>query len=193
MIRQTLDPDAPLRYTATDLTSLQYREAAGDVTKEVRSDLKAPVRIRIERHANQFTMAAGNPAEELKRFGPVTINLQDPVYVGLAVGSHNADALETAVFSNVTVQQSADQKPAPIKTSHISVYDLRSKSVNLLFSADQMIEAPTYSPDGKFTSMLFLPTASGSLSSQSVITTLTFPAAGWRRRPTATNCESRLR
>jgi Tol biopolymer transport system component len=129
---------------------LQYREAPGDVTKEIRSDLKAPVRIRIERHGNQFTMAAGNPAEELKRSGPVTVNLQDPVYVGLAVGSHNPDVLETAVFSNVTLQQGAQQKSAPIKASHVSVYDLRSKSVKVLFSADQMIEAPTYSPDGRY-------------------------------------------
>lgn len=153
MIRQSLDPDAPYADVALHgdgLTSLQYREAPGDVTKEIRSDLKAPVRIRIERHGNQFTIAAGSPAEELKQSGPVTVNLQDPVYVGLAVGSHNADVLETAVFSNVTLQQGAEPKPAPIKQSHVSVYDLRSKSVKVLFSADQMIEAPTYSPDGKY-------------------------------------------
>ncbi|MDQ2840751.1 MAG: hypothetical protein M3Y72_06880 [Acidobacteriota bacterium] len=153
MIRQSLEPDAPYVDVALHgdgLTSLQYRETAGDVTKEVRSDLNAPIRIRIERHGNQFTMAAGSPSEELKPSAPVTVNLQDPVYVGLAVGSHNADVLETAVFSNVTVQQGAEQKPAPIKRSNVSVYDLKSRSVKVIYSADQMIEAPTYSPDGKY-------------------------------------------
>jgi len=153
MIRQSLEPDAPYADVALHgdgLTSLQYRETAGDATKEARSDLKAPIRIRIQRHGNQFTLAAGSPAEELKPLAPVTVNLQDPVYVGLALGSHNADVLETAVFSNVTLQQGAEQKPTPIKRSNVSVYDLKSRSIKVLYSADQMIEAPTYSPDGKY-------------------------------------------
>lgn len=112
MIRQSLDPDAPYADVALHgdgLTSLQYRETAGTETKEIRSDEKAPVRIRIERHGNQFTMAVGNPAGALKASGPVTVNLQDPVYVGLGVGSHNADVLETAVFSNVTLHQGKEK------------------------------------------------------------------------------------
>src|SRR5271165_534986 len=153
MIRQSLDPDAPYADVALHgdgLTSLQYRETAGDVTKELRSDLKAPVRIRIERRGNQFTIAAGNPAEELKPLGPITVNLQDPVYVGLAVCSHNADVLETAIFSNVTVQQGAARKEPPIKRSKVSVYDLKTSSVSVVYAADQMIEAPNWSPDGKY-------------------------------------------
>jgi Tol biopolymer transport system component len=153
MIRQSLDPDAPYADVALHgdgLTSLQYRESAGAETKEIRSDLKAPLRLRIERRGNQFTMAAGNPAEELKPSGPVTVNLQDPVYVGLVVGSHNADVLETAIFSNVTLQQGAEKAAAPIKRSNVSVYDLKQKSVKVVYSADQMIEAPNWSPDGKF-------------------------------------------
>ena len=104
MIRQSLDPDAPYADIAVHgdgLTSLQYRETPGDVTKEIRSDLKAPARVRISRQGNQFTVAVSNPGGEWKPLGPVTINLQDPLYVGLAVCSHNADVRETAVFSNV--------------------------------------------------------------------------------------------
>ena len=70
----------------------------------MRSDLKAPVRLRIRRRGNDFTLEAGNAGEELNSTGPLTLKLQDPVYVGLAVGSHNADVLETAVFSNVELQ-----------------------------------------------------------------------------------------
>lgn len=153
MIRQSLDPDAPYADVALHgdgLTSLQYRETAGDVTKELRSDLKAPVRIRIERRGNQFTIAAGNPAEELKPLGPVTVNLQDPVYVGLAVCSHNAEVLETAIFSNVTVVQGTAGKEPPIRGSKVSLYDLKTNSVSVVYAADQMIEAPNWSPDGKY-------------------------------------------
>lgn len=153
MIRQSLDPEAAYADVAVHgdgLTSLQYRAVAADDTKEIRSDAKAPVRIRIERHGNQFTMAAGNPAEELKSSGPVTVNLQDPVFVGLAVGSHNVNVLETAIFSNVQSQQGPKKKPAPIKRSNVSYYDLNSQSVKVVYSADQMIEAPNWSPDGKY-------------------------------------------
>jgi Tol biopolymer transport system component len=153
MIRQSLAPDAAYADVAlhgNGLTSLQYRDAAGADTKEIQSDLKAPIRIRITRRGNQFTMFAGNPLEELKPAGPVTVNLQDPVYVGLAVSAHNADVLETAVFSNVTVQRGRPARPNQVKTSHITVYNLKDKSTKVLYSANQLIEAPNWSPDGKY-------------------------------------------
>jgi TolB protein len=112
MIRQTLQPDSAYADAALHgdgLTSLQYRSSAGAVTQEIRSDLKAPVRIRVERHGNEFTMFAGGQSGNLKPTGPVSVVLQDPVYVGLAVCSHNADVLETAIFSNVTMQQTERQ------------------------------------------------------------------------------------
>ena len=107
MVRQSLDAASPYADAALHgdgLTSLQYRMAAGEITKEDRSELKAPVRLRIRRRGNEFTLEAGNPGEELKSTGPITLALHDPVYVGLAVGSHNANVLETAVFTNVELQ-----------------------------------------------------------------------------------------
>jgi hypothetical protein len=108
MIRQTLAPDSPYADAAVHgngLTSLQYRASTAVITQETRSEVEAPTRIRIERHGDQFTMSAGKPGEELKTTGPVTVHLQDPVYIGLAVCSHNATVLETAVFSNVKLEQ----------------------------------------------------------------------------------------
>jgi hypothetical protein len=40
------------------------------------------------------------------------VSMHDPVYVGLAVCSHNAQVLETAVFSNVVLEV---QKPQATK------------------------------------------------------------------------------
>jgi|SRR5581483_10673315 len=107
MIRQSLDPDsayADVALHGDGLTSLQYRATAGADTQEMRSDLKGPTRIRIERHGNEFSMAAATSGEEWKTTGPVTVVLHDPVYVGLAVCSHNADVLETAIFSKVSFE-----------------------------------------------------------------------------------------
>jgi TolB protein len=116
MIRQSLEPDsvyADVAVHGDGLTSLQYRAAAGADTQELRSEIKAPTRIRIERHGDQFIIAAGN-GEDLKTTGPVTVSMHGPVYIGLAVCSHNANVLETAVFSGVTIQpgKSTWQEPS---------------------------------------------------------------------------------
>ncbi|HEX3682878.1 MAG TPA: hypothetical protein VHU83_10075 [Bryobacteraceae bacterium] len=130
MVRQSLDPDsvyADVALHGDGLTSLQYRPAAGADTQELRSDVKAPARIRIVRHGNQFSISVGGGplGSDLKTTGPVTVAMQDPVYIGLAVCSHNANVLETAVFSNLTVQRAvASQQEPSIKRSYISVYDL---------------------------------------------------------------------
>src|ERR1700728_1494918 len=63
MVRQSLDPDsiyADVALHGDGLTSLQYRPAAGADTQEMRSDVKAPTRIRIERHGNQFSISVGS-------------------------------------------------------------------------------------------------------------------------------------
>ena len=111
MVRQSLEPDSAYADAALHgdgLTSLQYRSAAAaatlEVKQEAKSDLNAPVRIRIERRGNSFTMLAGKPGGPLTTTGPAAVTLQDPVYVGLAVCSHDANVLETAVFSNVTLE-----------------------------------------------------------------------------------------
>ncbi len=108
MIRQSLDADAAYADIALHgdgLTSLQFRRTAHANTEEIRSPVIRPVRIRIERRGSQFTIYAGNPGKELEAIGPATVVLQDPVYVGLAVCSHDANILETAIFSNVKLEQ----------------------------------------------------------------------------------------
>ncbi len=149
MIRQSLDAGsayADIAVHGDGLTALQYRPAADDVTAETRSELKAPVRLRIERRGNQFTVFAGGPGGELKSTGPVTVAMQGPVYVGLAVCSHDANVLETAVFSNVGIETPVQ----PRVRSKISIYDLKRKSTAVIYTADKVFEAPNWSRDGKF-------------------------------------------
>ena len=77
MVRQSLDPDSAYADVAVHgdgLTSLQYRATAAAITQEVpqaaKWDLNAPVRIRIERRGDRFTMLAGKPGEQLTTTGP---------------------------------------------------------------------------------------------------------------------------
>jgi len=114
MIRQSLDPGSAYVDAVSHgsgLTSLQFRGAANEQTYQVMTQVDGPVRLRIERKESRFTMYAGKPGEELKPIGPVEfIGLQDPVYVGLGVCSHVATTLETAIFSNVKLEETAVTK-----------------------------------------------------------------------------------
>ncbi len=155
MVRQSLDAGSAYADVAVHgdgLTSLQYRPTASAATEEIRSELKGPVRIRIEKRGDRFTMLVGAPGEELKPAGPATVSLHDPVYVGLGVGSHDANVLETAVFSNVKVEPLLAQA-AQVRTrygSKISVYDLRDHSVKVIYQTDATFEAPNWSLDGSY-------------------------------------------
>jgi TolB protein len=108
MIRQGLEPGAPYADAALHgdgLTSLQFRTDRDKETQEVKAAVTAPHRIRIERHGNEFTMYTGNSGGELDSSGSASVMLQDPVYVGIGVCSHDAGVLETAVFSNVKIER----------------------------------------------------------------------------------------
>ena len=109
MIRQSLDPGSAYADAVSHgngLTSLQFRGAANEQTYQVMTQVDGPVRLRIERKESRFTMYAGKPNEELKLVGPVEyVGLKDPVYVGLGVCSHVATTLETAIFSNVKIEE----------------------------------------------------------------------------------------
>jgi TolB protein len=158
MIRQDLDADsayADVALHGSGLTSLQYRPTAAAATLETQqatdSDISASVRIRIERRGDRFTMLAGKPGGQLTTTGPASVTLHDPVYIGLAVCSHDANVLETAVFSNVSIESlPAARPPQPTYRSRISIYDLRDKSIRTVYQADQVFEAPNWSSDGKF-------------------------------------------
>lgn len=153
MLRQDLTPGsayADVALHGDGLTSLQFRPAAGAQTQEIRSTITGPTRIRIERRGNQFTVFAGKPGAELTAAAPQVVQLTDPVYVGLGVCSHDANVLETAVFSNV---QLALARPAAAQQryrSKITVYDLAARTSSTVYQADQVIEAPNWSHDGTF-------------------------------------------
>jgi hypothetical protein len=109
MIRQSLEAASPYADAVSHgngLTSLQFRGAPNEQTYQVFTQVDGPVRLRLVREGSRFTMFAGKPNGELKLTGPVEyVGLKDPIYVGLGVCSHVATTLETAVFSNVTLDQ----------------------------------------------------------------------------------------
>jgi TolB protein len=156
MLRQSLDPGAAYADVALHgdgLTSLQYRLTNGADTLEERSPVNAPAHLRIVRRGNQFLMYVEKSGEAPVATGPVTVHLEDPVYLGLGVCSHDASALETAVFSNVKIAKLAPlaqtSNPTNVRSA-LSVYDLENRTTRVVYTEDRLWEAPNWSRDGQY-------------------------------------------
>ncbi len=96
MIRQSLDPDAPyvdVMVHGDGLIALQYRPAKGEITKDIKSQVKFPATVKIERRGDTFTVSVApktdKPAAEpaFQPAGSIKIELKDPVYAGLALSA----------------------------------------------------------------------------------------------------------
>jgi TolB protein len=108
VIRQTLDPDSVYADAALHgdgLTALQYRDAKGAITREVRADMTAPTRLRLEKRGDEISMWVALEGGELRPAAtPVKVEFAGEYYVGLGVCAHNTARLETAAFSDVLLE-----------------------------------------------------------------------------------------
>lgn len=154
IIRQSLDPSSAYADAAVHgdgLTSFQYREVIGDITREIQSNVSAPKRVRIEKEGDYLSMSVAFYNGELKSSGgTIKLPFKEPFYVGLGVCSHNADIIETAIFSNVVIEtikpkpDSLKKIESTLETIHIASFDRR-----VVYHIKSHIEAPNWSPDGK--------------------------------------------
>ncbi|MEH6407154.1 MAG: hypothetical protein V7767_07725 [Leeuwenhoekiella sp.] len=154
IFRQTLDSSSAYADAVVHgdgLTSMQYRESKGAVTREIQSNTNSPQRIRIEKQGDYFSMSIAFDDENLKSSGgSFKLPLNEPFYIGLGVSSHNNDTLETAIFSNVKIEK-LTQKPDSSLTleSTLEVIPVSSFDRRVVYHTSNHIEAPNWSPDGK--------------------------------------------
>jgi hypothetical protein len=65
-------------------------------------------RIGIEKHGDSFTLLVSTDGEPMHQFGPpITLHLDGPFYVGIGFCSHIPDKADTAVLSNVVLENAA--------------------------------------------------------------------------------------
>ncbi|HSY93730.1 MAG TPA: hypothetical protein VK812_20390 [Candidatus Binatus sp.] len=153
MLRQSLDADsvyADVALHASGLTSLQFRDEKGAITREIQSNLSAPKRLRIARRGDYIYMSLAEEGEPKVAGGWFRIPLQGAFYVGLGVCSHDKDVVETAVFSNVELSQPAHAEAGkPVLYSTLETVTIDSADRRVKYLAEGRFEAPNWTRDGR--------------------------------------------
>ena len=136
------------------LTSLQYREKTGIETREILMEKKEnPDFVQLERKGNTFIFRISKNGQSLSEVGRTDIKMNEQVFAGMFVCSHNVDVAEKAEFWNVRIERPAAekvdgyQKPSP---SRLETIDVETGVRKVLYETDKHIEAPNWSRDGKF-------------------------------------------
>ncbi len=154
MVRQSLDGNS----TAVDvarhgdgLTSLQFRDATGDNTHEVESNVSAPQRVRIEKRGDFFYAFISGADGKLQFSGASTrLPLTGQFYVGIGVCSHDKAVIEKAVFTNVKLETIAPTTVKPTLYSTLETTTVASTDRRVAYVAPAHFEAPNWSKDGSF-------------------------------------------
>ena len=120
MIRQGLDGDSAYVDAARHgdgLTSLQFRDEKGSVTREIESDVSGPARLRVVKQGNRFYMWIAGENEDLQfAGGSALVEIHAPFYVGIGVCAHNKDSVVKVAFTNVNLSTSVTIPKAKYST-----------------------------------------------------------------------------
>ncbi len=161
MVRESLDDNA-VHFTATihgdGLTMAQWRPLKGAFMRDPQDELFFPKKkartIQLERKGKTYTMRIANVGEPLQSYGAVTMeNIGDNPYVGIFVGSHNADVVEEARIWNVRIDKPmpADYNFNNSQTigSRMEILDVFTAQRQVVYESNDRFEAPNWMPDGK--------------------------------------------
>lgn len=155
MVRNTLDTSSPHVNACVHgdgLTGLQFRKTAGGETGEANSTAVSPNVIQLERRGGTYIMSTAVMGEPFQTVEFSDISLNDSVFVGLYVCSHNPEVSEKAIFRNVRIVIPADKDFQPYKDyigSHIEVLDISTGNRKILYTAPNSLQAPNWTLDGK--------------------------------------------
>jgi TolB protein len=116
MVRQSLDTDATYADVVVHgngMAGLQWRSKQGEDTNTFDLPIEKPgtFKVKLVRTGVRIFMWLGREGAEPKEIAHTEVSFQNSVLVGLIVCSHKADASDTVVFSDVSVE--AQAPPAP--------------------------------------------------------------------------------
>lgn len=135
------------------LTSLQFRRTEGAQTEEIKAKMTHANIIELERKGKTFIMRVAQYGQPFYTEELTDVDLGDEVYVGLFVGSHNKDVLETGVFSNVSITVPAWEGLVPYRDylgSRIEVMEVATGNREVVHTSPKSLQAPNWTPDGRY-------------------------------------------
>ncbi len=120
MVRQSLDADAvyaDVVIHGNGMPGLQWRSKPGEDTNGFDTPFDGPgtFTIKLVRTGVKMFMYIGKGDSEPKEIAHTEVSFRNPVLVGLAVCSHKADASDTVVFSNVSLEVTTPPVPLTAK------------------------------------------------------------------------------
>ena len=155
MARPSFDASSPNVCTAIHgdgLLTLHFRRKWGGETDEVRSPLNGADVIQLERKGNTYIMSVSRYGQPFVAIQTDELDLGDELYVGLYVCSHDENVLEQAIFHDVRivvpVKDGFERGSDPF-ASRLELLDLASGHRRIIYSVDDVIEAPNWTRDGK--------------------------------------------
>jgi TolB protein len=103
----------------------------------------------LEKNGDIFTLSAAGKNGTFNPICSKKLKLDDPIYVGLAVCSHDSKTKETAVFSDVQLEnQGVIPYSSQILESTLETLDIQTEERQIVTRLKQHIEAPNWSPAG---------------------------------------------
>jgi TolB protein len=155
MIRSSPDSSAAMVAATVHgdgLTSLQYRKLPHANVEETKFTINGPDIIQLERKGNQYIMSVAHFGEPFVTEQITDLNLNDDVYVGVFICSHNKDVVEKVSFDNVRIITPAKDSFVAYKEylgSHIETMDVFTGKRQILYSSPESLQAPNWTRDGK--------------------------------------------
>ena len=153
MVRQDLDAGSPYADAVVHgdgLISLQYRRVRSGPTLEVKSPIKAPASIKLERNGDVFTLSVAPAGARYQPAGSVTVAMPGAVYAGLAVCSHDVTVKETAIIKNLVFKNEPSGGGRPrVRESSLETISIETGIRRVVYRAKEHFEAPNWSRDGR--------------------------------------------
>jgi TolB protein len=152
MIRQSLDPDSAYVDVARHgdgLTSLQYRDTKGDITREIETALSGPPSLRLVKRGDFFYVLY-SAADGVWHFtgASMKLSMHGAIYVGLAVCSHDKDVIEKAEFSRVELSSESSASAGDgMLVSTLETVPVASGDRRVVYTAAAHFEAPNWLRD----------------------------------------------
>ncbi|MGA2119459.1 MAG: hypothetical protein ABSH56_32505 [Bryobacteraceae bacterium] len=112
MFRQSLATDSPysdIVIHGNGMPGIQWRSKPGENTNTFDLPFDGPgkFKLKLVRNGVRIFVSIAKGGAELKEVAHTEVTFRDPILVGLVICSHEANASDTVVFSDVSVEQLA--------------------------------------------------------------------------------------